>query len=127
MAKVSSEGDLVHIDVRSVPEFEAGHAPNAYNIPLMHMGAGGMVPNPEFAAEVQAHFKRTRRSWCRARRAGARLAPRPCWKASATPACSTRSAAGAAATATAAGSPAAGRRRRRRCPVATTRRSSASG
>jgi rhodanese-related sulfurtransferase len=57
IAKVASEGDLVHIDVRSVPEFEAGHAPNAYNIPLMHMGAGGMVPNPEFAAEVQAHFK----------------------------------------------------------------------
>ncbi|MCY1054464.1 rhodanese-like domain-containing protein [Nannocystis sp. SCPEA4] len=56
IAKVAAEPDLVHLDVRSVPEFEAGHAPNAYNIPLMHMGPAGMVPNPEFAAEVQAHF-----------------------------------------------------------------------
>lgn len=56
IAKVGSDPDLVHIDVRSVPEFEAGHAPGAYNIPLMHMGAGGMTPNPQFAAEVQARF-----------------------------------------------------------------------
>lgn len=56
IARVQGDPSLVHIDVRSVPEFEAGHAPNAYNIPLMHMGAGGMTPNPSFVAEVQAHF-----------------------------------------------------------------------
>ena len=44
---------LVHIDVRSEPEFAAGHAPNAFNVPLMHMGGGGMTPNPNFAADVQ--------------------------------------------------------------------------
>jgi rhodanese-related sulfurtransferase len=56
IARVAREQNLVHIDVRSVPEFEAGHAPSAYNIPLMHMGPGGMTPNPNFAAEVQAAF-----------------------------------------------------------------------
>ena len=56
IALAASDANLVHIDVRSVPEFEAGHAPNAYNIPLMHMGAGGMTPNPSFAAEVEAKF-----------------------------------------------------------------------
>lgn len=56
IAAVASDPELVHIDVRSVPEFEAGHAPGAYNIPLMHMGPGGMSPNPQFAAEVEAHF-----------------------------------------------------------------------
>jgi rhodanese-related sulfurtransferase len=56
IAMVAREPDLVHIDVRSVPEFEAGHAPAAYNIPLMHMGPGGMTPNPDFAAEVAARF-----------------------------------------------------------------------
>lgn len=53
---VAREPDLVHLDVRSVPEFEAGHAPAAYNIPLMHMGPGGMTPNPRFAEEVAARF-----------------------------------------------------------------------
>jgi rhodanese-related sulfurtransferase len=56
IALVARDPNLVHIDVRSVPEFEAGHAPSAYNIPLMHMGPGGMTPNPNFAAEVQAQF-----------------------------------------------------------------------
>lgn len=56
IARAAREPDLVHIDVRSVPEFEAGHAPAAFNIPLMHMGPGGMTPNPSFAAEVQARF-----------------------------------------------------------------------
>lgn len=34
--------DAVYLDVRSVPEYEAGHAPGAYNIPLLHAGPGGM-------------------------------------------------------------------------------------
>jgi rhodanese-related sulfurtransferase len=51
--RVAREAALVHIDVRSEPEFAAGHAPNAYNVPLMHMGPGGMTPNPNFAADEQ--------------------------------------------------------------------------
>lgn len=39
-----------YVDVRSIPEFEAGHPVGAYNVPLMHFVPGrGMTPNPEFA------------------------------------------------------------------------------
>ena len=40
----------VYVDVRSVPEFAAGHPTGAYNVPLMNMGPGGMAPNPDFLA-----------------------------------------------------------------------------
>jgi len=40
----------VYVDVRSVPEFAAGHPTGAYNVPLMNMGPGGMAPNPDFMA-----------------------------------------------------------------------------
>jgi rhodanese-related sulfurtransferase len=38
----------VYVDVRSLPEFAAGHPQGAYNVPLMNLGPGGMAPNPEF-------------------------------------------------------------------------------
>ena len=38
----------VYLDVRSVPEFEAGHAPGAKNIPLLHRMPAGMQPNARF-------------------------------------------------------------------------------
>ena len=43
----SGEG-YVYLDVRSVPEFEAGHAPGAKNIPLLHRTPMGMQPNDRF-------------------------------------------------------------------------------
>jgi rhodanese-related sulfurtransferase len=46
----------VYLDVRSEHEFEAGHPAGAYNVPLMHMAAGGMVANPDFIRVVSAHF-----------------------------------------------------------------------
>ena len=46
----------VYLDVRSVPEFEAGHPRGAYNIPLLHMGPFGMTPNPRFVETVQRTF-----------------------------------------------------------------------
>jgi rhodanese-related sulfurtransferase len=46
----------VYLDVRSVPEFDAGHPTGAYNVPLMHMGPAGMAPNSEFLAVVQKSF-----------------------------------------------------------------------
>lgn len=49
----AKDAALVHIDVRSEQEFAAGHAPNAFNVPLMHMVGGGLAANPNFAAEVQ--------------------------------------------------------------------------
>lgn len=43
------ENGSVYLDVRSVREFEAGHAPGAINIPLADHGPSGrMEPNPRF-------------------------------------------------------------------------------
>ena len=50
-----SDPEYVYLDVRSVPEFEAGHAPGAINIPIMHFTPGaGMSPNQDFTAVVEA-------------------------------------------------------------------------
>src|SRR5262245_55457865 len=52
---MQQDADYIYLDVRSVPEFEAGHAARAINIPIMHFTAGaGMSPNPDFAAVVEA-------------------------------------------------------------------------
>lgn len=56
IAAIASDPRLVHIDVRSEPEFAAGHAPNAYNVPLLHAAGGGMAPNPAFTDEVARAF-----------------------------------------------------------------------
>lgn len=52
-----SEG-YTYLDVRSVPEFEESHPAGAVNVPLLHQGAAGMVPNPDFLAVVRAAFPR---------------------------------------------------------------------
>ncbi|XYH98971.1 rhodanese-like domain-containing protein [Sorangium sp. So ce1128] len=44
---IEEEGYL-YLDVRSEPEYAAGHPSGAHNVPLMHAGAGGMKPNPDF-------------------------------------------------------------------------------
>lgn len=46
----------VYVDVRSIPEFEAGHPEGAYNVPLLHMGPAGMAPNNEFLAVMEKSF-----------------------------------------------------------------------
>ena len=45
---LESGEDYIYLDVRSIPEFEQGHAPGAKNIPLLHRTAMGMQPNEEF-------------------------------------------------------------------------------
>ena len=45
---LEADEGFVYLDVRSVPEFEAGHAPGAKNIPLLHRTAVGMQPNEDF-------------------------------------------------------------------------------
>mgnify|MGYP001603228216 CR=1 FL=1 len=45
-----------YVDVRSLPEFEAGHPEGAYNIPLLHMHDGRMAPNHEFLDVVAGAF-----------------------------------------------------------------------
>lgn len=49
----------VCVDVRSEPEFEAGHPPGALNVPLLHAGPAGMVPNAEFLEVMQRCFGKT--------------------------------------------------------------------
>ncbi len=48
----------VYVDVRSIPEFEAGHPEGAFNVPVLHLGPGGMKPNPDFLAVMEKHFAR---------------------------------------------------------------------
>lgn len=45
-----------YLDVRSEPEYQAGHPAGAANIPVMHAGQGGMTPNPDFLAVVEAVY-----------------------------------------------------------------------
>jgi len=53
--RMQKNPDVVYLDVRSVPEFERGHASHAINIPLMHFQPGmGMFPNDDFVTVVQA-------------------------------------------------------------------------
>lgn len=54
-AALLAEG-YVYVDVRSEPEFEAGHVPGALNVPLLHQGPAGLLPNPEFLAVMQQAF-----------------------------------------------------------------------
>jgi rhodanese-related sulfurtransferase len=46
----------LYVDVRSVPEFQAGHPEGAYNVPLLDMGPAGMAPNPDFLEVMQRAF-----------------------------------------------------------------------
>jgi rhodanese-related sulfurtransferase len=55
-AKGLMDEGYVYVDVRSIPEFEKGHPQGAYNVPLLHMGPGGMSPNPDFAAVMTKRF-----------------------------------------------------------------------
>lgn len=55
-AKALVEQGYTYLDVRSTTEFEQSHPAGAVNIPLLQMGAGGMTPNPDFLADVQAAF-----------------------------------------------------------------------
>lgn len=59
-ALVRDEG-YVYVDVRSIPEFDAGHTAGAYNIPLMHATPSGMRPNGDFMSVVSAVFPKDRK------------------------------------------------------------------
>ena len=56
---MQSDSEVVYLDVRSVPEFEAGHPQGAINIPLLHFTPGaGMSPNEDFTVVVEASLPR---------------------------------------------------------------------
>ncbi|HEY2387969.1 MAG TPA: rhodanese-like domain-containing protein [Candidatus Binatia bacterium] len=47
--------DAVYLDVRTAPEFEAGHPAGARHVAVIFFGAGGQPrPNPDFVREVEA-------------------------------------------------------------------------
>ena len=54
-AELMSQGH-VYVDVRSEPEFEAGHPGGALNVPLLDAGPVGLVPNPDFLAVMEKAF-----------------------------------------------------------------------
>ncbi|MCW8132779.1 MAG: rhodanese-like domain-containing protein [Planctomycetota bacterium] len=56
---LKNDPGYIYLDVRSVEEFEEGHAPKALNIPIMlrDPASGRMVPNQEFMQVVQANLK----------------------------------------------------------------------
>jgi len=54
---MTNDPKVIYLDVRSVPEFDAGHAVRAINIPLMHFTPEqGMSPNPDFVRVVEANL-----------------------------------------------------------------------
>lgn len=55
-ALLAQDPEYVYLDVRSVQEFEQGHVPGSFNIPLLFMTPAGMQPNPGFLAAVQRRF-----------------------------------------------------------------------
>jgi rhodanese-related sulfurtransferase len=55
-AKQLVDEGWVYLDVRSEPEFAAGHPVGAQNVPLMHAGARGMTPNTDFLPMVEALY-----------------------------------------------------------------------
>ncbi len=60
-AKELLDQGYTYVDVRSEPEFEAGHVPGALNVPLLHKGPQGMTPNPDFLAVMESAFAKTER------------------------------------------------------------------
>ncbi|KAK7252999.1 hypothetical protein RIF29_37359 [Crotalaria pallida] len=47
-----------YLDVRTPEEFDAGHAPDAVNIPYMFRAGSGMTKNPNFLKEVSSQFRK---------------------------------------------------------------------
>jgi rhodanese-related sulfurtransferase len=55
-ARASLDEGYTYVDVRSEPEFAEGHVPGALNVPISHMAAAGLTPNPEFLAVMEGAF-----------------------------------------------------------------------
>src|SRR2546422_11669717 len=54
---LESDAGYIYLDVRTEPEFDAGHVPGAKNIPVMEPDSSGrMQLNPRFVEVVQANF-----------------------------------------------------------------------
>src|ERR1700733_8748233 len=60
-AKQLVDQGYVYLDVRSEPEFAAGHPAGAHNVPVMNAGPRGMAPNPDFLSVVEALYPKDAR------------------------------------------------------------------
>ena len=58
---LENDPECVYVDVRTVDEFEQGHVPGAYNIPILFRTGGGMQPNPDFLPAVTRRFPKGQR------------------------------------------------------------------
>jgi rhodanese-related sulfurtransferase len=54
--RLMDEEGYAYVDVRSVPEFEAGHPAGSWNVPITHLGPSGPAPNADFAAVMEKRF-----------------------------------------------------------------------
>jgi rhodanese-related sulfurtransferase len=55
--KMQKDPEYIYLDVRSIPEYEQGHATGAINIPIMHFQPGmGMMPNEDFVKVAEANL-----------------------------------------------------------------------
>jgi rhodanese-related sulfurtransferase len=57
-AMIEKDQAIVYLDVRTVPEYEAGHPPSALNVPVVlpNPAVRRMVPNPDFLPTVEANI-----------------------------------------------------------------------
>ena len=57
-ARNEQSAGATYLDVRSIPEFQAGHPAGAFNVPLLHADpvTRQMRPNREFLDVVRANF-----------------------------------------------------------------------
>lgn len=54
---LDSSSGYIYLDVRTVPEFDAGHVPGAKNVPVVEPDASGrMQLNPRFVEIVEKNF-----------------------------------------------------------------------
>ena len=54
---LDSDEGYIYLDVRTAPEFDAGHVPGAKNVPVMDRDPyGRMQLNPKFVEVVEANF-----------------------------------------------------------------------
>src|SRR5262245_36136562 len=60
-AKQLVDEGWLYLDVRSDPEFAAGHPAGAHNVPVMLPGPRGMAQNPDFLALVEALYPKDQR------------------------------------------------------------------
>ena len=54
--KLVDQDGYTYVDVRTEPEYAAGHPAGSINVPVMHPAARGMAPNPDFLEVVTSLY-----------------------------------------------------------------------